>query len=171
MDVLITNARRVERFFRRQAKNQAFRFDDAPDPRQLGKVKYAIGSVYGALFGGLLRNDATLRRLESRGGSTAPLSSVYRISDTQLHDLVPRLDQSDLLGKLVDQVKHMHRRKMLKAADLSSAPSPSTAKTLACLATTVAAKATIATRPVAKNGAPKPMAKAIGSPRCYALSW
>ncbi len=118
MQDIILNAKRVERFLRRQAKSSSFRFDEAPDPRQFGKVKYRIGTVIGAVFGGLLRNDRTLRQLEAQGGSSAPLSGSSRISDTQLHDLLPRFDQDYLTQKLVAQVKHMQRKKMLKGADL-----------------------------------------------------
>lgn len=99
MRLLLATAKRVERFFRRQAKSDAFSFSDAPDPRQIAKVKHPMPSVLNALLGGLLRNDSTLRKVEGVGGSDAPFSAPARISDTQLHDLLPRIDQAYLSGK------------------------------------------------------------------------
>lgn len=118
MRSLLSHAARVEKFLRRLVKNRAFQFWDAPEPRQISKVKHSIESIIRGLLGGLLANQPTLRRLEAHCGSGSLLDSSKQISDTTMHEMVPRLDESYLLQKLVAQVKHLHRKKMVKRPDL-----------------------------------------------------
>jgi predicted transposase YbfD/YdcC len=118
MKRLLNHAARVEKFFRRLCKNRAFQFWEAPDPRQKGKVKHSIDSVIRGLLGGLLGNQPTLRQLEEHCGSGSLLDSRKRISDTTLHGMASRLDEGYLVKKLVAQVKHFNRKKMIRGADL-----------------------------------------------------
>lgn len=135
MSKLLEDVSRVERFLKRQSKKSPFRFYDAPDPRQQSKVKHSIQAMLGALFVGLLGNEKTLRDVEERSETAGPFGQQKSggLSDTALYQLTPRLDESYLIGKLVQQIRQMSRDKMLRDAGLPCGMAAIDGKNLATL--------------------------------------
>ena len=107
---------RIANFFKKKKKKPGWRFYDAPDNREQGKVEHKVFSLHNALVLGLAANKPTLRDVESM---TKGLHLEYRglvprpISDTTLDEAVRRLDVEYLTCKLVQQVREDFRAKML----------------------------------------------------------
>ena len=112
---------RVQNFLVKQMKKPGWGFIDAPDPRKEGMVKHQMQSIIVSLKLGLIANHPTLRDVENMTEELALWARKLvpqSISDTTLDTELRRLDYQYLLGKLVLQVRSMHRSKMLKPACL-----------------------------------------------------
>lgn len=99
-------------------KDPAWRFTDCPDYRQLSKVTHPIQHIIRALLLGLICNRKTLRDSELLTKILGPMVSSLvpnPISDTTLYTAIGNLSESYFLGKLVQQILSMHRKKQLRS--------------------------------------------------------
>lgn len=107
---------RIERFLKKKSRKPGWRFTDAPDEREPGKVTHKVWSLHNALILGLVANKPTLRDVETM---TECLRLGFRglvpheISDTTLDEAARQLDVEYLTGKLVQQVREDFRAKAL----------------------------------------------------------
>lgn len=114
---LHTNEERVQKFLINQMNKPGWDLRDAPDPRKEGMVDHQMSSIIWSLELGLIANHPTLRDVEVMTKELAPWARKLvpeSISDTTLDTEVRRLSEQYLLDKLVQQVRQMHRSKMLK---------------------------------------------------------
>lgn len=127
---------RVQRFLSRQKRKGPWRFDDAPEPRQQGKVAHPMPQIHDALHLALFSNEPTLRDVERMTEHLGPWGRQLvpkRISDTTLDTEARRLDEAYLAGKLHAQVREMKRSKMLAPVGLPCGVATIDGKNLATL--------------------------------------
>jgi hypothetical protein len=91
--------------------------------------------MLGALLVGFLGNEKTLRDVEQRSTAAGPLGQQKGggLSDTALYELLPRVDETYLVGKLVQQMRQMNRDKMLRDVGLPCGMAAVDGKNLATL--------------------------------------
>lgn len=127
---------RIASFLKKKKQKPGWRFYDAPDEREQGKVEHKVWSLHNALVLGLAANKKALRDVEAM---TECLRLEYRglvpgtISDTTLDEAVRRLDVEYLTGKLVQQVREDFRAKMLNPVFLPCGVATVDGKNLATL--------------------------------------
>jgi hypothetical protein len=131
-----TQEERVHKFFaRRIRKEKGWDLGEIADPRRQSKsIEHTYGSILWSLELGLISNQPTLRDVEamplgSRGRKLVPTP----VSDTTLDTEARRLDDGVLVEKLVQQVRDMHRSKMLNPAVLPFGVATIDGKNLATL--------------------------------------
>jgi len=127
---------KVIEFLKKKRKKPGWRFTDAPDERQQGKVEHSVASRINALLFGLIANKPTLRDVEDM---TRDLRLDFRsfvprpISDTTLDTAARSLDPAYLTQKIVQQVREDFRAKMLEPVGLPCGVATIDGKNLATL--------------------------------------
>jgi len=113
---------RVQKFFGRQLKNPAYRWDKVTDPRDLrGRRWKRVGELMNAMLLGFVSGCGALRKVERLTGGMGVFGRSYvtrRVPDTTLSELIPRLSPNELREQLISQVKASWRNKELKPVGL-----------------------------------------------------
>jgi len=108
---------RIGRFLIQRGAQEAYRFDDVPDPRDPRGVRWSLGVELRAAWLGLLAGVSTIRQVESMtedlGTARRRDGRLDRLPDSTLEYVLPGIEWRALRGKLIEQVHDMQRSKAL----------------------------------------------------------